>query len=635
MLCGLGILVPHVILFFDLFPEPIQKSSKLKVRGLYILGFLIFSLAFLPENPLTQGLFLDHTWPEWIGFGSMIFSLGLVCRALTLKLHYTTNLIYKFRVRVLLISGIITLALFLSEIIFGIIPTGSIALTVFFYLIFQALLHHRLLDLKEVLGRGLLAIVLTTIFSIFLWTLSTAEKTGPSQFFEQLLFVGILVILFDPLKRSFLAVGRHLFFARHADFQEHLQTLRESISTQNNPQEVFDHLGEELCQSGRLTSLSIYTADPEKQHLRLTMQYGESQRIPHLIIEKDFYNWISRHDQPIILESGSLLTLTKKKSRLEPLHNVSPNMAGILSKKIWGQLQAQGMIPLATYQGDFLGLLNLTFTDPEDSFSTTELRLLKTLSRQIATLVFHFENTEQRVEKDRLAGLGEMAAGLAHEIRNPLGAIRGAAQILLQNPNTTSSESNGAHFLKIILEESDRLNRVLEHFLSYARTDTSTSSDTRVNLLLEKTIDLMRAEHIPENIKINLNFDKSLPAIAIQQDKMKQVFLNLLQNAIQAMPKGGDLKISTQFIQNQDNNGEPSEIEIRFEDSGSGMNEQSLKQIFAPFFTTKEKGLGLGLTISQRIVKEHGGTLWAKSPGLGKGSTFGICLALNATETSK
>src|SRR5688500_6623656 len=220
-----------------------------------------------------------------------------------------------------------------------------------------------------------------------------------------------------------------------------------------------------------------------------------------------------------------------------------------------------------------------------------------------------------------------MAAGLAHEIRNPLGAIKGAAQLLMTadgQPATRSTET--AEFLEIIVEEANRLNNVVTRFLDYARAERpgrEGAGKVDLNQILRKTEQLLRQD-LAKSIDLRMRLDDLLPQVAGDPESLLQVFLNLGQSAVQAVADGGTVEILT-TRRWRSRLGYGQFAEVGFRDSGIGIPRDKLKKLFIPFYTTKQRGTGLGLAISQRIVSQHGGTIEVRSTP-GQGSTFSVFL---------
>ena len=226
--------------------------------------------------------------------------------------------------------------------------------------------------------------------------------------------------------------------------------------------------------------------------------------------------------------------------------------------------------------------------------------------------------------KDRLAAVGRVAAGLAHEIRNPLGAMRGAIQVLESN---MPAESVQASLMDIILRESDRLNSIITNFLGYARPAAVDFADTNVGEAIKDTLTLLK--HSPEvNENHRLVDDLVDETIIISADaaQLKQIFWNLARNALQAMKDGGELRVGLETIPN-------NRIRIVFEDTGTGMSPDQVEQLFEPFSNSTSGGTGLGLSIVYQIVKDHTGAINVRSQE-GKGTTITVELPRDTRRTA-
>ena len=237
-------------------------------------------------------------------------------------------------------------------------------------------------------------------------------------------------------------------------------------------------------------------------------------------------------------------------------------------------------------------------------------------SRDAFNFLYAFD---QKLEREKSMLLEEMAPVLAHEIRNPLGSIKGAAQYLRSEvPNEEDQR-----LVDVIIEEVNRLNSVVNQFLSYAKPYRLNLKHQDVNAVIAKAISIIRANDLTERVVIEEELRPELPPVNIDAEQIIQVILNIAFNALEAMPEGGKLTFRTRRIDS--NLGEAVGISIR--DTGKGIKKDDLRNVFKPFFTTKERGVGLGLAICQRIIKSHGGHIRVKSlPG--QGSIFYIRLQL-------
>jgi signal transduction histidine kinase len=220
-------------------------------------------------------------------------------------------------------------------------------------------------------------------------------------------------------------------------------------------------------------------------------------------------------------------------------------------------------------------------------------------------------------EKERLAALGEMAAGLAHEIRNPLGAIKGAAQFL--DPSAERPESK---FLKIIVEETDRLNRVVSQFLEYSKPPISDLKPMELTPLVERIVDSARVG-MSSGLQLEFTPSPIQFRVKISPEQIHQVVLNLIQNSVRALQKRPNPKIRV-FIEPEG----AAEVAVVVEDNGIGIRKDNLDKLFIPFFTTSPSGTGLGLSISQKIIEAHGGRIEVSTEE-GRFSRFSVILPVS------
>ncbi|MBU4345003.1 MAG: two-component sensor histidine kinase [Proteobacteria bacterium] len=205
---------------------------------------------------------------------------------------------------------------------------------------------------------------------------------------------------------------------------------------------------------------------------------------------------------------------------------------------------------------------------------------------------------EQLTKAQHLSSLGEMVAGVSHEIRNPLGIIRSSAALLKKKMNHFDPSSA---IPDIIIEESDRLNNIITDFLSFAKPKMPNLAPCRVEEVLDRNITFLASQIEKQGYIINKHYDSNLPEIMADSAMLYQAFLNILINSMQAMPGGGKIDIQ---LTSKDNS-----VTITFEDEGEGMPEDVMEKIWEPFFTTKEKGTGLGLGIVKNIIEMHNGTI--------------------------
>jgi two-component system sensor histidine kinase PilS (NtrC family) len=253
-------------------------------------------------------------------------------------------------------------------------------------------------------------------------------------------------------------------------------------------------------------------------------------------------------------------------------------------------------------------------------FSETGQTTGTVITFQDLTHIRALEETSRR--QDRLAAIGRMAASIAHEIRNPLAAMRGSIQMLRAD---MEGESSQTELMEIILRESDRLNRIISDFLSYARPRSIIQSKVDVGELLKQTFKLLRHSAEINGDQIIKEEVPDTPLLAdADSEQLQQVFWNLARNALQAMPKGGTLQASIEQRSRE-------RLRIAFSDSGRGMSPEQVEHLFEPFSSTTG-GTGLGLSIVYQIIRDHGGTINVRSR-LGQGTTITIELPVEDKES--
>lgn len=281
------------------------------------------------------------------------------------------------------------------------------------------------------------------------------------------------------------------------------------------------------------------------------------------IIGRDLFDFIVLEYKNVLLER-----IDQVKKEKQPIHNIEHKVRRSDGSTFFFEIS----------------LLNIIFGEKEAMLS---------IGKDVTE---RKEKTELMLQKsEKLALLGQMAAGIAHEIRNPLTAIKGFIQLL-------KADHPEDEYYTIMLNELDRINTIVSEFLVLAKPNAVVFKDQDVKDLLKDVVTLINTQSILNNVQIFLEFERELPKVLCAEGQLKQVFLNVFKNAIEAMPMGGNIDVKVQ-LKGED------EISIQIIDQGIGISKDRIATLGEPFYTTKEKGTGLGLMTCFRIIESHSGTL--------------------------
>ncbi|MGA2532654.1 MAG: cache domain-containing protein [Candidatus Aminicenantales bacterium] len=271
---------------------------------------------------------------------------------------------------------------------------------------------------------------------------------------------------------------------------------------------------------------------------------------------------------------------------------------------------------------DEIGLLAQSFNRMTEDLHAAREDLTqwgRTLERRVEERTQQLRLTrDQLIQSEKLASLGQMAAGVAHEINNPLTSILLNTHLLLETHGEAGEERES---LTLIAEEAARCAKIVSGLLDFARQTPAQETPADVNDIIDRTVQLHEMQASVRNIHIEKQLDRSLPPVDLDKNKIQQVFSNLAMNAREAMPDGGTLTITSRLSR------DGAALEIVFSDTGVGIPGENLPKLFDPFFTTKSFGTGLGLAVSYGIILQRGGTIEVRSE-VGRGSVFTVRIPL-------
>ncbi len=499
-------------------------------------------------------------------------------------------------------------------------PVGVVLSVVFLFILAQALRHEGLLDLYEMLGKLLVATAVAFLIAGLFHVLVTVIGKFNTMYLNAVVASIVVLVLFNPLRDKVEQQIQRLVLRERRKLETSLGQARRRLAHVLEVDQMGLVVMAALEGSRRVTRAALYLLHEDGTGFDQLTSFGPEapQRIEvatsHALVEQ-----LERG--AVVLENVERQAHERRAGRGGP-----PSAEAVLAAaEVLGALRSGVVLGIRTEAGDLVGLLAVADDRIRDAFSPEDVALLETLAAQIGVVVENSRVYAKMKERDRLAVLGQMAAGLAHEIRNPLGAIKGAAQLLAEPPEADEPEGDGEgasrEFLGIILEEVDRLDQVVNSVLDLARQDAEVVAAIDVNSAVRRTVQVMSAEWTEEDFAVELGLDDELPRAAIASEQLQQVIMNLLRNAMEEMGGRGKVSVATRTRQL----GSESFVEIAVTDRGSGIPPSALESIFLPFYTTKHQGTGLGLAICQRIVQGAGGRIEVRtSPA--EGSTFSVVL---------
>ncbi len=636
---AMGALVPFCALIFFLQFLGMSPTWSRRAKESALLGSL-FGIA-VAASPLVRFPLAKAAVAIW-AYGVLAVTLGLLFG----RQQAAPSRLERARLRYLAVGATIVVALSALDFLirYG-IPwpsLGGVVTTLYLFFLFQTLQRQRLLDLHELVGKvaavSSLALMLALVYGVIGFWL----KDRPGLFlFNTVIAAFVILSLFEPLRAKVEEQVLSSIFRERFELIRILTALRARLGSVISPQQMATLILDTLDETRRVTHSSLYLLAEDQPGFRLLDSRGPA---PIAFLEASAARAVlssaAAGERAVLLENVERrqLELTNLGAAAEPSREADEMRRLGEVRVAMAQIHAGITFPLIG-EDRVLGFWNLWDDRVAEAYSSDEIAAMLEVAERAAVVIENSQLIERMRERDRLAALGEMAAGLAHEIRNPLGAIKGAAQYL----NPAYPRADDGELMQVIIEEVNRLNGVVSEFLDYSRPLKPALLPVDLNEILQRTVKLLESQGLPSGVQVKLSLDPELGPALGDAEQLKQVFLNLALNAVQAMPKGGTLTVRSQLLpaafrftqvgrmgsnggDERNADGEGRTLEVRFQDTGGGIPEDARERIFIPFFTTKAKGTGLGLAISQRIVRAHGGSISVESrPSFG--SEFIVRLA--------
>jgi signal transduction histidine kinase len=508
---------------------------------------------------------------------------------------------------------------------------GNIALAFYLYFLSRAITQQRLLNFSALFTRFLVLVVVALTLAGIYWLLVAWIHNSPGLFFLNSFIASFLILtLLDPLRTAVGFLTQRLLTQVDRSFLQQVRDAQASLVGVTDAatlyQRVLDAMQETLAPEG----VAIYGLRADGTRYQRSGTRGSiTSDVKDLLVNHPllatFDRLHRRGDIPVIFDQ----VIENERDRATSTRVRDAN-AGLM-QALKG-LNANLLLALRDGDVTFAFVAVRANNPPEPWGGNWGLvQFLIPYLEQAAAQLRGMDVFVRQREKERLATLGEMAAGLAHEIRNPLGAIQGAVQLL----NPESATTGDARFLKIIQEEVQRLNRVVSQFLDYSKPSGLELKVLEISPLMDRAVELL-APSLPPGVRIErVAMSPELSGLKVEAaaERLLQVLINLIQNAVKALDAAGSREqegVVTLSLERYQGIGraDARKIAIVVEDNGPGIPESNLERIFIPFFTTSQQGTGLGLSICQKIVEAHRGRIEVESEP-GKRTRFAVILPIH------
>ena len=630
--------VPSTFLYFSLiFPKEKRYISTSKIVLIFLFSSIFVLISF------TEFIVRSANWETFtinFGIAHKFFSIYLILSmagGIFFLIRSFKNSIGLERIQIkycLLGIFMMTILGITFNLIIPMVSSsrlshlGPVSTIIMVSFITYAILKHRLMDINIVLKKGttyVLLMLLLFIPSTFIIILSQKLFFKEMNYLFSAIILSLLLLVaffFHQIKPGTEKAVEYFLFKNKYDYRKTLGKFSKAMVSILDLQSLSKRIIDTIAQTMGVEKASLFLMNEEKGGYFLQESRNIKMASPTPLLQKG-------DPLPCYLQKiGEIIVREEliKGANIPELKSVIEQM---------GLLGAEVSIPLIS-KDQLIGMINLSQKFDKDIYYHEDIELLSTLANQTAIAIENARLYEDLKKSksymrraDRLASLGTLTAGLAHEIRNPLVAIKTFTQLL---PERLEDEEFRNHFINIASSEVDRISSLITELLDFAKPSDPKFEFEDINGILDGMILLVSTESKKKQINIIKNYIPNLPPIKIDREQIKQVFLNILLNSVEATPERGEITVKTRsFVAKP--GGEPY-IQIELADNGRGIPAEHLEDIFTPFYTTKDKGSGLGLSISHQIVQDHRGYIDVESE-LDKGTSFFVNLPLNQEDPKR
>jgi signal transduction histidine kinase len=503
-------------------------------------------------------------------------------------------------------------------------PFGNFTIPIYCLISTYAILRYRLMDISLVFKKSMVyslsAGILTSLFVVVVTVLTKyfSDLAGVTSYTIMLFSALLIAFLFNPLRIRIQDLIDRMFYKKTYDYYATIRMVSHDLATMFEPQKIYEFIAGTIHETLGLKKIYMLTAGPEGTY---EVEYYMSNRKK---IKESKDQVPNREQNKRIAKKSGITDFFKDSHDIivkDELDRIAVQEGQDASRKIKKELKVfsgEVVVPV-TVDGELSMVMVLGEKMSGDMFSNEDINLLNTISNQTSIALKNSTLYKDKVNTERMASIGMMAATFAHEIRNPLTSLKTFAQLM---PEKYDDAEFREVFSKIVVKEIERINGLIVNLLDFSTEKKSSFVDeidlkTFMDEIIEYTRGRLRIDH--QNIIIEKLYNNDSIFVKGDSETLKQAFINIINNGCQAMHGEGVLKIG---IKPNARN-----VEVAITDTGEGIDPENLSNIFNPFVTTKEMGVGLGLAISKRTVEEHNGEISVES-ALTEGTTFTVMLPM-------
>ena len=639
------ILIPPIFYYFtSVFPKKIKRFSSYQTMLMIILP--LAALAALPTDLIVSGVNMSDVGPLPVfGMGYnfilayLIVYIGYGIANIISKYNNSVG-VEKMQARYLLLGTTLSAVFSLTTSLalpsigeFRFVGYSPLFTVMFICTGAYAIGVARLLSIEFMMQKGLIYLVISSILTLFYLLAGLVSGQMPVEIFGYKTVIAVIIFalfasfIYQPVYRFIQSFSDKLFYGGRYDYQKTLLNISQGITSVMKLSDLIGLIVSTFLDTIKVKEISVLLFDENRNRFRsVPCELKTTGRYKKIEFDASGHiaSWLSANRDILVRdeiesEIDKHSFVWSEKGMLTELQDLRDELVK-LGMAVW--------IPVIS-KGKLIAIICLGYKQSGDMYTDEDIGLLKTLANQVAvaiensvmysTISKQYEELKLTKDKlneaDKLASLGTMAAGMAHEIKNPLSSMKVFSQLLHERFEDPEFRKK---FEEIIPKEINRIDRIVEGLLSFAKSPELQVSQVGIQEVLDEVIIDIKEDIERGGINIEKKYGAA-PAVNADREQLMRAFSNIILNAVQAMQAGGKLGIEISADKSS------KAVTVLISDTGNGISKEHLGHIFDPFFTTKHYGTGLGLTISHSIIDKHKGSIDIKSEP-GKGTTVAVTL---------